>query len=171
MKNLLKVIGLAVSISTAFSPQSALAENYDDAFASPVNLRQNDFGNYYVEFIRAKNSYSYQIQVAGKNLFGGLVCNRFGAREIRTSEWKNVKAQLGIGISLDDASVNTNIYGENEIVPIYGGFVGRIPVQKARHIRVVAINENGQEVYKTNWLGGNDIISWGWDGDCAWVAN
>ncbi|MEM1393876.1 MAG: hypothetical protein AAF630_02750 [Cyanobacteria bacterium P01_C01_bin.38] len=150
---------VGIGISCLVSP--AIAAGFDNVFASRVWLKRDWFGNYQLRFVPVRNSYSYQVQIAGKTN-NDLACTRFAATEQDRLEWKTVRAEIGTN--------NSNLYAEGEIVPVYGAYIGRDYVSTSMHIRVVAIDENGNELYKTNWEGGNDIKYWGWSGDCAWVA-
>lgn len=163
-----KTLGLlatmGITVSSLISP--VIAGGFDDAFASRIWLKRDLIGNYQLKFVPSKNSYSYQVQIAGKGRENTLACASFAATEQERLEWRKVIAEIGTDKS--------NLHAEADVVAVFGAYIGRIPfgnkISNSMHVRVVAIDESGNEIHKTNWEGGNDIKNWGWSGNCAWVA-
>ncbi|MBD2296732.1 hypothetical protein H6G06_25425 [Anabaena sphaerica FACHB-251] len=152
---------VATGLSTSVLISPASATGYDDVLASRINVEKSAIG-YGITFVPKNNSYSYQIQVAGKGLINDLACDRFAATEQQKLDWKTVKIKIGTD--------NSALYAESQVVPVLGGQVYRNKVASSIHIRVVVSDENKKEIYKSNWIGGEDIKGWGWTGNCAWVS-
>lgn len=166
------IAGLFLVTSSITAPAIADA-NFDRYFASRVNTQKDWAQNWEVRFVPTDNSYVYQIQVAGKgrgNDGKELACHKFAAQDYQRLTVGQVKADIGVE---NPKAFNAKFGADGNVIDVYGGKYNRwvYPVYSQVHLRVVAYNQSGKELYKTGWYGApdQDIVTWKWPSQCSWV--
>jgi hypothetical protein len=155
------MMGLSVNILWMWCAP-ALAENYDEVFASRINYSQDWIQNWNVRFV-PKGNYNYRLEIAGRTL-ENLACETKTLGQTTSLEWKKVKAELGTNQS--------TLYAEGEFLPIFGTTTNRTRVARGQHFRVAVINDRGDVVHRTPWSP-RDVRGWGdWNNvSCGWVKD
>jgi len=173
----------------------AAGNEFDKFFASrilaiPDNADRRSATQYAIVFTPTRNDYSYEVQYAGKNLAGGGACwSGDSAVQMGLEQLKDLKIVTNVGGTLKvegnkgtdttvggSAELNGSVNAQKDIQVnnVFGAVYRRneFIVYREFHWRVVVYGpQNRQVLYKTGWNGGqgDDIKSWSWTGDCAWV--
>jgi hypothetical protein len=181
-------IGIFSLLSAAIA-LSAGGNVYDKYFASRILAIPDDpnprlASKYAIVFTPTRNDFGYEVQYAGKNALGGNACwSGDSAVQMSLEQLKDMKLATTAGGTLKvggdstapSAELTGSINAERNIQVnnVFGAYYVRNEaiVEREFHWRVVVYGQNRQVLYKTGWNNGqgDDIKSWAWSGNCAWV--
>jgi len=181
-------IGISIVLSAGLALHAG-GNEYDKYFVSRILAIPDDANprlasKYAIVFTPARNDFSYEVQYAGKNLAGGNACwSGDSAVQMSLEQLKDMKITTTAGGAIKvggdnggSAELNGSINAQKDIQVnnVFGTLFVRNEaiVDHEFHWRVVVFGPQSRQVlYKTGWNNGqgDDIKSWPWSGNCAWV--